>query len=103
MGEPMVPPWIPSLELQVPVDQVVLLESPQTLADLARPYGADAVDGLEVAMARANDRVQRAEVANDVADDGVRQARYPREHAVAARRDCVIERVGVARVAEHLR
>ena len=72
VGEPMVPPRPPSFlrsELEVPIDEVMLLEPAESLADLPGPHGADAVDGFEIAMTRANDRVEALEVAHDVPDD----------------------------------
>ena len=80
----------------------MLLEAPQALADLPRAHRADAVDRLEVAVARANDGVEAAEVAHDVADDAFREPRELLEHPVAARRDGEVERVRVARIPEQL-
>src|SRR5919106_45716 len=91
-----------ALELQVTVDQVVLLQPAQPLANLAGTDGADAVDGLEVAMTRADDLVEAREVGEDLADDRVREPRNAREHAVAARRDRVVDRVRVPVIAEQL-
>ena len=79
-------------ELQIPIDEIVLLP-PQPLADLAGADGADAVDGLEVAMAGPDHGVEALEVAHDVADHRVGQAGNPREDAIAARLHCVVERV----------
>ncbi len=45
-------------ELEVAVDQIVLLEAPEALADLPGAHGADAVDGLELPLARADDGVE---------------------------------------------
>src|SRR3972149_1650726 len=53
-------------QLEVPVDQVVLLQAPEALADLPGPDRADAVDGLEVPVARPQDRLEGAEVPYDV-------------------------------------
>src|SRR5919106_4585405 len=89
-------------ELEVPIDQVMLLEPAESLADLPGPHGADAVDRFEVAMARAHHRVEALEVAHDVPDDGVRKSRDAREHAIAPRLHRVVERVRVAGVAEQL-
>src|SRR5687768_16180972 len=47
----------PDLELQVPVDQIVLLEAAEALSDLVGAHRADAADGLQIAVARAHDGV----------------------------------------------
>jgi hypothetical protein len=59
------------LELQVAVDEIVLLEAAQAFPDLPRSHGTDPVDRLEIAVARPDDRVQRAEVPYDVTDDRI--------------------------------
>jgi hypothetical protein len=53
-------------------------------------------------MARADERLERLEVAHEVADHRVGNTRDPLQDAVAARRDVVVERVRVTRVAEQL-
>src|SRR5262245_19229549 len=90
----------PPSQLEVPVDEVVLLQPAQPLADLVRPGGAGAVHGLEIAVAGADDRVERAEIPYDVADYALRDARQLLQHAVAARGDRDVQGVGVPGVAE---
>src|SRR5438309_7763605 len=89
-------------ELEIPVDEVVLLQAAETLADLASAYGADTADRLEVPLRRANDRLEVAEVADDLLHHVVRQPRDVRQDPEAARRHRVVERIDVARVAEQL-
>ena len=84
-----------NLQLQVSIDQVVLLQAPEPLPDLSRAHRPDAVHSLEIAMAGPDDRVERAEVAHDLADDRLGKPRHLREHAVAARLDRQVERVHV--------
>src|SRR3954451_3743639 len=91
-----------SLELQGAVDQVVLLQPAQPLANVTRANRPDAADRLEVALRRADDRLEVAEIRHDLPDDGLRQSGDVREDAVAARRDGVVERIDVARIAEEL-
>ena len=91
------------LQLQIAVDEVVLLEPAQALTDLARPHRAHTVDALEIALRGADDRVEGAEIPDDLADHRLRQARDVREDAVAPRLDRVVERVDAAGVAEQLR
>ena len=62
------------LKLQIAVNEIVLLQAPQALADLARPDGPDALDRLEVALGGADDRLERAEAGHDLADDRLGQA-----------------------------
>src|SRR3954453_7692799 len=81
------------LQLQVAVDQVVLLQAAQALADLAGPYRADAFDRLELALRRLRDHFEPGQAGDDPFDDRVGQSRDVREHAIAPRRYRVIERV----------
>ena len=56
VGEPGAPP---RLQLEIPIHEVVLLETPEALADLAGANRADPVDGLELAVTRPHDGVER--------------------------------------------
>ena len=88
------------LELEITIDEIVLLEPPQPLADLPSPHGSHAVHCLQLAMARPDDRIEAPEVAHDVPDDGVRKPGDPGEHAVPARLHAQVERVRVPAVPE---
>jgi hypothetical protein len=55
----------------------------------------DPVDGLEVAVARPDDRVERREVLDEMADDVVGKPGDAREDPVAPRLDAEVERIGV--------
>ena len=59
------------LQLEVPIDEVVLLQPSQALADLPGAYRSDAVDGLEIAMTGPDDRVETAKITYDMADDAL--------------------------------
>src|SRR5207237_9142861 len=56
------------LELEVPVDEIVLLEAPEALPDLPRPHRPDPGDRLEVALGRPQDRLQPVHVRHDLPD-----------------------------------
>ena len=64
----------------------MLLQSPESLADLARLGRADAVERLQLAQRRAHQLVEAAERLDDGADDVVGETRHVREGAVPARR-----------------
>src|SRR5262245_55329287 len=70
--------------LQVPVDWVDLLKPPQALADVLGAPGADALDRLEVVVARGQDLLQAAELLDDPLHHQLGQARYPAEDPIAA-------------------
>ena len=53
----------------------MLLEPPQPFPDLAGSDGADALDGLEVALGGPDNRVERAKVGDDPAHDELRHPR----------------------------
>jgi hypothetical protein len=59
-GEPMVPhePLLLSSELEITIHEIVLLQAPEALTDLASAHRADPVDRFEVAMACPNHGVQ---------------------------------------------
>ena len=88
--------------LQVAVHEVDLLQPAKALADVLRPDLADALDRLELGVRRGEDAVEAAELAHDLADDELRQARDAPEDPVAARRDGIVERVELAVVAQDL-
>src|SRR5262249_28082247 len=73
-----------SSELQIAIDEVVLLQTAQPLADLARPDCPHAVHSLQIALGGPHDRVQGAQVADDPADHLLRQARDVGQDPVAA-------------------
>src|SRR5438874_372574 len=89
------------LELQVAVDQVVLLQPAQALPDLACAHRPDALDRLELALRGARDRLEARQARDEALDDRVGQARNVREHAIAARRDTVVEWVDRRGITEH--
>src|SRR5436305_7400575 len=95
-------PSLSLLELQIPVDEVVLLQAAEPFADLARAHRPDARDRLEVALRRPDDRLEVDEVADDLLDHVVGQPRDVRQDPEAARRDRVVEGIDVARVPEQL-
>jgi hypothetical protein len=72
------------LKLEIALDEIVLLEAPQPLADLAGPDRPHPLDGLEIPLGGADDRVEAAQVAHDPADDGLGDPRDVGEHAVPA-------------------
>ena len=65
--------------LQIPLDEIVLLQAPQPFTYLAGPYGADTGDRLEITLRRTDDRVQVAEPSHHLLDDAVRQPRDARD------------------------
>src|SRR3954447_22011707 len=89
-------------ELQIAVDQIVLLEPAEPLADVAGPGRAHPLHRLEVALGRTDDRVEAVHVADHAVDDAGRQARDVREDAVSAGRHRVVEGVRRARIAQQL-
>src|SRR5919201_1753862 len=89
-------------ELEIPVDEVVLLQAAEPLADLARADGADTGDRLEISLRRADDRLEVAEAGDDLLDQVPRQPGDVGQDPVAARRDRVVEWIDVARVAHQL-
>src|SRR5262245_24563148 len=90
------------LQLQVAVDEIVLLQAPEPLPDLARAALTDPFDGLELPVGGADDRVEALEAVHHASDHGLREARDVGEHAVTPGSDAVVERVDGARVAEQL-
>src|SRR2546426_1061006 len=90
----------PDSEVQIPLDEIVLLQPAQALADLTRPHRPDAGDRLEISLGRADDRVQVAQVADDLLDDRVGKPGDPREDPKASRSNAVVERIDLARVPE---
>src|SRR3954464_4087899 len=75
----------PASELQVPLHEVLFLKPPQAFTDLTRTHGPDAADRLEIALRRADDRVEIAETAHDLFDDAFGQARNARQDPEASR------------------
>src|SRR5262249_30811022 len=53
------------LSLQIPVDEVVLLEAAQPLTHLAGADETDALDRLELALRGSNDRFEAVELLDD--------------------------------------
>src|SRR5215208_7912871 len=96
-------PALCGLQLEIAVDEVVLLEPPEALADLARAHGPHALDGLELALRGAHDRFEAAHVRYDAVDHGFREARDVGEDAVATGRDAVVGGVDVVGITEQLR
>jgi hypothetical protein len=58
--------------LQIPLDEIVLLQAPQPFAYLACPNGPDTGDRLQISLGRTDDRVQVAELSHHFSDDAVR-------------------------------
>src|SRR5438132_847916 len=83
---------------EIPVDEVVLLKAAQALADLPGSNRADAVDSFQVPLRGAHDRVEPVHLGHDAPDHAVGEPWDVREHAVAARRHRVVERVHRRRV-----
>jgi hypothetical protein len=63
-------------KIQISVDQILLLEPPQALADLAGPHRANALDLLQLGLRRAHEGLEAAEVVDDVADHAFGQPRH---------------------------
>src|SRR5690348_528892 len=81
----------PRLKLQIAVNEVVLLEPPQPLADLPGPHRTDTFDRLEIPLRGPDDRVERLEMGDDLAHRRLRQARDVGEDAVPARLHRVVQ------------
>src|SRR5438270_11800036 len=96
-------PALGGLGLQVSVHEVDLLEPAKALADVLRPDLTDALDLLQLGVGRRKHLVQPPELAHDLLDHQLRQARDAPQDAVAPGRDGVVERVDLAVVAQKLR
>ena len=88
--------------MQITVDEVDLLKPAKALADVLRAGLPDALDRLELGVGGRQDRLEAAEVVDDLLGHQPRQPRDPAERAVAARRDREVKGVGLAVVAEQL-
>src|SRR3954452_13080037 len=88
--------------LQVPVDEVDLLEPAKALADVLGADLAHALDRLQLGVGGGQQFVEPAELLDDLRDDELRQARDAPEDPEAARRDRVVQRVQLAVVAHQL-
>src|SRR5919202_5632880 len=88
------------LDREVAVDQIVLLEAPEPLADLASADGADTLHSLQVALRGADDRVEPVQRRDDAPDHAFGEPRNVREHPEAARRHRVVARVHASRTAD---
>src|SRR5215218_1960419 len=73
--------------LQVPVDQIDLLEPSQALADVFGALRPDSVDGGEVGVGGREDLVQPAQLVGDLLDDKLGDPRHSAQHAIAAGAD----------------
>ena len=89
-------------ELQIPLDEIVLLQPAQAFADFTRAHRADAGDRLEISLGCADDRIQIPEIGDDLLDDALRQPRDPRQDPEASGRDAVVERIDLAWEPEQL-
>src|SRR5947199_334543 len=97
-GQPL---WRPvRSSLQVAIHEVDLLQPAQALADVLGPDLSYPLDCLELGVRGGQQLVEASELADDLGDDDLRQPRYAPQHAVAARRDRVVERVQLAVIAE---
>src|SRR4051794_37715623 len=88
--------------LQVPVDEVDLLEAPKPLADV---LGADlphALHRLQLCVRRRQHLVEPPELLDDLLDDELRKPRDAPEDPVAPRGHGVVKGVDLAVVAEQL-
>ena len=88
--------------LQVPIDQIDLLEPPQPLADVLDASRADSVDSRELGVGGRDHVLEATELLNDFLDDKLGDPRDATEDAVAARADREVEGVELAVVAEQL-
>ena len=91
------------LQLEVAIDEIVLLQPPEALPDLAGPDGPHALHGLEIALGGADDRVEGLEVGHDPADHRFGDAGDVREDAISTRLDRRVDRARAPWVAEQLR
>src|ERR1700682_5356763 len=98
-GQPMGGPYS---SLQVAVHEVDLLQPAQALADVLRPDLSNSLNRLQLCVAGGQQLVQAAKLVHDLADRQLRQPRNPSQHAVAARRDGIVERIQLAVVTEQL-
>ena len=90
------------LELQVAVDEIVLLEAPQpSRISRARTEPTPSTASRSRWLARMT-ASRDSEVADDVADDRVREPRDAARAPGSRAADRQVERVGVARIAEEL-
>src|SRR5262249_2763918 len=92
-----------TLELEIAIHEVVLLQTAQALADLSGPHGPNTLHRLELTLRRPYDGVEAAEIGHDPADERLRHSREVREDPVAARHHGLIEWIDAAVVAQHLR
>src|SRR5438876_316433 len=92
----------PYSEVQIPLDEIVLLQPAQPFADLTRSHRADPRDRLEISLGRTDDRVQVSQFADDLLDDAVGEPRDPRQNPEASGDDAVVERIDLARESEQL-
>src|SRR3954467_987585 len=86
--------------LQVPVDQVDLLEPAETLADVLRADLPHALHRLEFGVGGGEYLVQPAELADDVLHHEPGQAWDAAEDAVSTGRDGIVQGVDLAVVAQ---
>src|ERR1700719_1430428 len=82
--------------LDVAVHEVDLLQPAQALAYVLRPDLAHSLDRLERRVGRGQQFIETAELGHDLVDHELGQARNAPEHAEAARRYRVVERVQLA-------
>src|ERR1700753_4092171 len=91
-----------SLRLQVAINEVDLLLSAKSLADVLRPDLADAVDGLQLAIRGGEQLLPPSELGHDPLHNEPGQTRDAAQNAKASRGDRVIQRVELAVEAEQL-
>src|SRR3712207_9552440 len=77
----------PGLRLQVPVDEVDLLQAAKALPDLLRAQLSDALDRLQLVGCGGQHHVEASKLAHHALDRHLRKARDVAEDAISARRD----------------
>src|SRR4051812_24602889 len=88
--------------LQVPIDEIDLLQPAKALSDVLRANLSDALDGLELCVRRGEQLVEAPELLDDLGDDELREPGHAPQDPEAARRDRVVEGVQLAVVAHQL-
>src|SRR3954453_2931383 len=88
--------------LQVPIDEVDLLQPAKALSDVLRVNLSDPLDGLQLRVRRGEQLVEAPELLHDLGDDELREPGHAAQDPEAARRDRVVEGVQLAVVAHQL-
>ena len=83
------------LELEIPIDEVVFLQSAEPFADLAGSHCSDAFDGLELSLRGPDHRIEASEIGHDPTGERLRQAWDVRKGPIAARHDGLVATASV--------